>query len=56
MIFLSTDEKHKKGDNSLIIRALDSKQVGSGHNEDEVKEPKMTWTELVSGKKSSTRT
>ena len=50
------DEKHKKGDNSLILRALNSKQVDSGHNKDEVKEPKVTWAELVSGKKGSTRT
>ena len=50
------DEKHEKGHNSLILGALNSKQVSTEHHRDEVKEPKMTWAELVSGKKKCTRT
>ena len=50
------DEKHEKEQNSLILGALNSEQVGTEHHRDEVKEPKMTWAELVSGKKKCTRT
>ena len=44
------DEKHKKGQNLLILRALKSNQASNEHCKDHVEKSNTTWANVVSGK------
>ena len=45
------DEGHKKGHNSLILRALQSNQLGNKHEEEHVGNSNVTWADVVSNRK-----
>ena len=44
------DEKHKKGQNLLILRALESNRVSNEHEKNHVGKSNVTWADVVSGR------
>ena len=51
MMVIGSDEEHKKGHNSLILRALQSNQLSNKHEEEHVGNSNVTWADVVSNRK-----